>query len=126
MRIAVPAADDSGMDADISKHFGRSPYFTIWDTETEEAEIIGNMNPHHGPGASEGHGQGHEHHHGHGFAFQTLSTMKIDVLACRGLGMRALQLFEAPLQPQRPRRLRLAHPGGELRGLRVPGAHAPR
>jgi len=95
MKIAVPAADDSGLEAEISEHFGRSPYFTVWDQEMGDVEVVPNSNPHHSPGASEEHGQGHEHHHGHGFAFQTLSSLGIDVLACRGLGMRAMQLFEA-------------------------------
>jgi len=91
LKIAVPSADDSGLSAMISEHFGRSPYFTVVDLETGDVDVIPNMSPNHGPGASEA--QGHEHHHGHGYAFETLSTRNIDVLACRGLGIRALKLF---------------------------------
>jgi len=95
MKLAVPARDDRGLDAEIGEHFGRSPYFTVWDTETGKVEVVPNSNPIHGPGASGGQGEGHEQHHGHGFAFQTLSSQGVDVLVCRGLGMRALQLFAA-------------------------------
>jgi predicted Fe-Mo cluster-binding NifX family protein len=98
MKIAVPSADDTGLQAMISEHFGRSPYFTIVDTDGAPLEIVSNMSPNHGPSAGSGqHDHEHHHdgsgHHGHGYAFRSLSEKEVDILVCRGLGMRAMQLF---------------------------------
>lgn len=99
MKIAVPSANDFGLESLISEHFGRSPYFTIFDTELDEIELVSNMSPHHG--SSTGGGQhSHDHHqdggghHGHGYAFRSLSEKNVNVLVCRGLGARAMQLFQ--------------------------------
>jgi predicted Fe-Mo cluster-binding NifX family protein len=101
MKIAVPSADGSGIVAKISEHFGRSPYFTIFDTENKQIEIVSNMSPHHGPSSGSGqhkhehaHDQDGQGHHGHGFAFQSLSEKDVNVLVCRGLGSRAMKLFQ--------------------------------
>jgi predicted Fe-Mo cluster-binding NifX family protein len=94
MKIAVPCVDGTGLRSRISEHFGRSPYFTVYDTDENSVEIVSNSNPHHGP-ASDGeeNDHGHGHVHGHGYAFLSLSEKGVDVLLCRGLGMRAMRLF---------------------------------
>ena len=96
MKIAVPSADRNGLDSTVSEHFGRSPYFIIYDTGYEQMEIISSTNPEHGPNNSQNEPVGEHGHqgHGHGYAFRQLSSMSIDVLLCKGLGMRALTLFQ--------------------------------
>ena len=93
MRIAVPAADRSGLDATVSDHFGRSPYFTIFDEGCGEVEVVPNISPHHGSTATDAHGGEHGQNHGHGYAFSSISSKRVDVLVCRGLGVRASKLF---------------------------------
>ncbi|MDQ1281302.1 MAG: Dinitrogenase iron-molybdenum cofactor biosynthesis protein, partial [Thermoproteota archaeon] len=31
VRIVIPTIDENGLDAQLSEHFGRAPYFTIVD-----------------------------------------------------------------------------------------------
>ncbi len=42
MKIAVTAENDNGFESNVNPHFGRSPYFAIVDTETEEIELVKN------------------------------------------------------------------------------------
>jgi len=48
MRIAVPSADDSGLDAPLFDHFGRAPFYVIVDTDTGSVESIQNRSKHMG------------------------------------------------------------------------------
>jgi predicted Fe-Mo cluster-binding NifX family protein len=49
VRAAVVSKDKSGLEAEVSNHFGKAPYLTIFDTETFEIiEIIKNENHHFG------------------------------------------------------------------------------
>ncbi|MDO9544601.1 MAG: NifB/NifX family molybdenum-iron cluster-binding protein [Synergistaceae bacterium] len=41
MKIAIPA-DDKNIDSIVCQSFGRTPYFLIYDTETETVEFIDN------------------------------------------------------------------------------------
>ncbi len=41
MKIAIPA-DNSDMNATVCQSFGRTPYFLIYDTDTDEAEFMSN------------------------------------------------------------------------------------
>jgi len=33
MKIAIPSEDDSGLDSEVARHFGRAEYYTIIDLE---------------------------------------------------------------------------------------------
>ena len=33
MKICIPTADNNGMDAKASAHFGSAPYYTVVDTD---------------------------------------------------------------------------------------------
>lgn len=51
MRVCVPTTDDSGLSAPRSDHFGRAPYYTIVDTETDDVDTIPNRSSHRGGSA---------------------------------------------------------------------------
>ncbi len=42
MKIAVTASNNDGYDSKVNKHFGRSPFFAILDTEEREIELVKN------------------------------------------------------------------------------------
>lgn len=48
MRIAVPSADDSGLEAPLFDHFGRAPFYVIVDTDAGSAETVENRSKHMG------------------------------------------------------------------------------
>lgn len=41
MKIAIPT-DEKNIDSTVCQSFGRTPYFLIYDTETDSAEFIDN------------------------------------------------------------------------------------
>ncbi len=79
MRIAIPTDGKHGMDENISDHFGRCPTFTIYDTDTEEVEVILNNSEHMG---------------GSGKPPELLSQQNIDVMITSNLGRRAVVMFK--------------------------------
>ena len=42
MKVAVPVLEILGMESPVSSHFGRSPYFAIYDTDSGELRFIEN------------------------------------------------------------------------------------
>lgn len=42
MKICVPTEDNKGLEAQVSGHFGRAPYFAFIDSETKEVEFVVN------------------------------------------------------------------------------------
>ncbi|MFO8052011.1 MAG: NifB/NifX family molybdenum-iron cluster-binding protein [Thermoplasmatota archaeon] len=79
MRICIPSMGDRGMDEMVGEHFGRVPYYTIYDTDKEEVEVIDNSSMHTG---------------GRGYAPDLISKNDVDIMLCGGLGRRAISLFE--------------------------------
>lgn len=79
MRIAVPTAENGGLDDLVSQHFGHAPTFTIFDTETNEVEVLPNQSMHRG---------------GTGYPPEHLAPARVDVMVCAGLGRRAIHMFE--------------------------------
>jgi predicted Fe-Mo cluster-binding NifX family protein len=82
-RIVVPVLDDKGIDAHLSEHFGRAPYFAIIDLD-DEGHVIG---------------QGtisntSEHFGGVGNASDRILQLKPKALITYGLGPRALRRFQ--------------------------------
>jgi predicted Fe-Mo cluster-binding NifX family protein len=78
MKICIPTMGNNGLDEQIGNHFGRSPTYTIIDTDTDQVTIIQNTSEHMG---------------GMGLPAEILSEKGIDVLICMGLGRRAIMLF---------------------------------
>ena len=81
MKICIPSMDDQGLESTVSDHFGRAPYFTLVDTETDQVDIMPNPDCHAG---GHGHGQGSCHHSGH------LKARKVDAVVTGGMGRGAL------------------------------------
>ena len=78
MKIAVPTNGNKGLEDHVGEHFGRAPTFTIVDDESGDVTILANTSDHMG-------GSGHPP--------ELLAGANVDVLFCRGLGRRAIQLF---------------------------------
>lgn len=79
MKICIPSMDDKGLESTVSDHFGRAPYFTLVDTESNELEIMANPDCHEGGG-----GEHSCHHSGH------LKARKVDAVITGGMGRGAL------------------------------------
>jgi predicted Fe-Mo cluster-binding NifX family protein len=78
MKIAVPTNGDKGLEEPVGEHFGRVPGYTIVDDETGDVEVIENTSHHLG---------------GRGYPPEILAEAGVEVLLCRGLGRRAIQMF---------------------------------
>jgi predicted Fe-Mo cluster-binding NifX family protein len=68
-----------GLDEAVGEHFGRVPFYTVFDTETEGVEVFSNTSEHMG---------------GVGLPPELLARAGAQVLVCRGLGGRAIAMFE--------------------------------
>lgn len=83
MRIVIPVLDESGLDAQLSRHFGRAPYFAILDLDenglVKEQKTVPNKSEHFG---------------GRGRPANSILQLKPNVLITYGLGPRALSLFQ--------------------------------
>jgi predicted Fe-Mo cluster-binding NifX family protein len=77
----MPTETAQGLDAAVMAHFGSAPFFTIYDTDTESVEHIGNRNLH--------------HMHGGCQPLQALNGRAVDVVICGGMGARAVQKLDA-------------------------------
>jgi len=78
MRVCVPSAGEGGLEDLVGEHFGRSPTYTIYDTETGTVEIIPNESEHMG---------------GSGLPAEHLAAAGVDVVICSGIGRRAVDLL---------------------------------
>ncbi len=78
MRVCFPTAGSGGVDDHIGEHFGRVPTYTIFDTDTEDVEVVDNRSEHRG---------------GKGLPPDFLADENIDVLVCSGLGKKAIDLL---------------------------------
>jgi len=81
MRIAISTADDRGLDAAVSPHFGRCPYFVLVDLHEREVTAVSIVpNPHYG-------------NHQPGQVPQFIHQQGADVMLTGGMGGRALAFF---------------------------------
>ena len=82
-RIVVPVSDESGIDAQLSEHFGRAPYYAIIDLD-DEGHVVG---------------QGtisntSEHFGGVGHPPDRILQLRPKALITYGMGPRALRIFQ--------------------------------
>ncbi|MCD6590904.1 MAG: NifB/NifX family molybdenum-iron cluster-binding protein [Candidatus Aenigmarchaeota archaeon] len=77
MKIAIPTDGKNGLDERVAYHFGRCATYTILDEEGNVVEIIDNTSEHFG---------------GRGMPAELLKERNVDVLLCRGIGPRAIEL----------------------------------
>lgn len=79
MRICVPTMGERGFDDVVGDHFGRVPTYTIVDLDTNDVKVIQNTSEHRG---------------GVGYPPEIMAREGVQVLVCRGLGRRALSMFD--------------------------------
>ena len=79
MKIGIPTMGENGLDDVVGEHFGRVPTYTIVDMDTNDIKVIENTSDHMG-------GQGHPP--------EILKKEGVTILLCRGLGRRAISMFE--------------------------------
>jgi len=77
MRICIPTGTADGKTAKVHAHFGSAPYFTIYDTDKGDVEVVNNDNQHHSHGMCQ--------------PMAALSGKNIDAVVCGGMGARAIQ-----------------------------------
>ena len=76
MKYAIPLDNSNGWNSIVGQHFGRVPYYAIWDDEDDSLDIINNESNHMG---------------GAGMPMEYLAT-KCEVVLCKGVGARAVKL----------------------------------
>ena len=80
MRILIPVLENRGKESRVSSHFGRAPYFALYNSETEKLEIIENKSEHFG---------------GFGRPAENMLKYKPDVVFALGMGPRAVELLRS-------------------------------
>jgi predicted Fe-Mo cluster-binding NifX family protein len=83
VRIVVPVSDDKGIDAHLSQHFGRAPFYAIIDLD-EKGQVIGQ-----GTIANTS-----EHFGGVGLPPDRILQLKPKALVTYGLGSKAIKMFQ--------------------------------
>ena len=79
MKIVIPTNNKKGLDDTIAEHFGRCPTYTFLNEKDEVVEIIDNTSEHMG---------------GIGLPPELMKKHGADILLCKELGPRALNLCE--------------------------------
>ena len=79
MKICIPTIGENGLDNAVGEHFGRVPTYTIVDLNTDEVKVIPNTSEHMG---------------GQGQPPEIMAREGVQVMVCRGLGRRAIMMFE--------------------------------
>jgi len=79
MKIVIPTNNRKGLDDKIAEHFGRCPTYTFLNEKGEVIEIIDNTSEHVG---------------GKGLPPELMKKHGADILLCKDLGPRALNLCE--------------------------------
>ncbi|MEA2070030.1 MAG: NifB/NifX family molybdenum-iron cluster-binding protein [Asgard group archaeon] len=79
MKIAIPVQTENDYQSQLAVHFGRAPAFAIYEKDKDKLEMISNQSNHFG-----GKNAPPELLHNHG----------VSVLICRGLGRKAIDLFD--------------------------------
>jgi len=81
IRIAIPA-NGPDLTSEASEHFGRAPYFIVVDVEG--GKVVG-VNVVKNPTLE---------HHVHGEVPRLMAKLRVKVVACKGIGPRALRALE--------------------------------
>lgn len=81
MLACIPTNGNRGRDDTICAHFGSAPFFTLYNSESHDIEIVENRNAHHS--------------HGTCHPMNQLATHDIDAVVCSGMGRRAIEALNA-------------------------------
>lgn len=81
MKLCLPTTGNAGLTEKVYNHFGSAEYFTIYDTNSKQIEVVENDNLHHAHGACQPVG--------------IITKYKIDVVLTSGMGARAVNLLNS-------------------------------
>ena len=84
MRVVIPVVDESGLDAQISAHFGRTPFFAVIDLDENGQMIEQKTVPNAG-----------EHFGGGGRRADFILNLKPSVIIAYGMGPRGLSIYQS-------------------------------
>ena len=83
VRIVIPTLNEGGLDAQLSEHFGRAPFFTVVDLDEDghvtDQKTIANESEHFG---------------GVGLPPDRILQLKPSALVTYGMGPKALTIFQ--------------------------------
>ena len=79
MKLIIPTNDKDGLNAKVAIHFGRCNTYTIIDENGSLVEVIDNTSEHNG---------------GKGLPPELMKEHNANILLCKGLGRRALNLCQ--------------------------------
>ncbi len=82
-RIVIPAEDGSGLNAMLSEHFGRAPYFIVVDLDENDNILNVQAVPNTG-----------EHFGGMGRPADNILRLRPNAVITYGMGPRALSIFQ--------------------------------
>ena len=90
MKVAIPVAEDRGLDSEIYGHFGSAPVFVLVDSETMLVQALGNADQ--------------THEHGQCSPMKALAGAMPDVVVVGGIGAGAvnglrhagIRVFQSP------------------------------
>jgi len=78
VKIIIPVLENRGAESRVSSHFGRAPYFALYDSKAEKLKIIKNKKERFGRGERPA---------------ETMLKYKPDVVFAIDMGPRAIDLF---------------------------------
>ena len=81
MLACIPTRGDAGVEDRVFEHFGSAPYFTLYDSDSEDVTVLSNRNAHHS--------------HGTCHPMVQLARHKIDCVICTGMGRRAIEALNS-------------------------------
>lgn len=81
MKICMPTMGNGGMNEKVHDHFGSAKFFTTYDTESKELNVIENANEHHTHGACQ--------------PLKAIGGQGIDVVLTSGIGANAIRKINA-------------------------------
>jgi len=84
VRIVVPVMDKTGLDAQLSEHFGRAPYFSVIELDENRSVVTQKTVP-----------NTSEHFGGTGRPPDRILQFKPNALITYGMGPRALDIFQS-------------------------------
>ncbi len=79
MKLCIPSMGQNGIEETVGQHFGKVPFYTLYDTETKEASVLPNTSEHNG---------------GIGLPPELMAKEGVDIMLCGGLGKKAVDMFE--------------------------------
>ncbi len=83
VRIVIPVIDESGLDAQLSEHFGRAPYFAVVEVD-EKGHVVSQKTV-----ANVG-----EHFGGSGRRADFILQLKPNAIITYGMGPRGLSIYQ--------------------------------